>query len=168
MRFTISTTGPEATAEVGAALGRLAEAGDVLLLCGDLGAGKTQLVKGLARGLGIAEPVTSPTFNILLVHAGGRLALNHIDLYRLEHADRLEDIDYFGTLESGGVSAVEWGDRFPEADPEDRLALTLHIVSDDERRLDVDPRGWRSGGLADSLACVCDGLPGVRVDEVRA
>ena len=84
------------------ALAPLLVAGDVVLLSGDLGAGKTQLTKGVAEGLGVAEPVTSPTFNILLVHQG-RLPLYHFDLYRLERADELEDLDYYATLEADGV-----------------------------------------------------------------
>ena len=90
----------------------------MVVLSGDLGAGKTQLTKGLAAGLGVVEPVTSPTFNILLVHEG-RIPLYHFDLYRLEFAEQLDDLDYWGTLEADGVSVVEWGDRFAEAIPEE-------------------------------------------------
>ncbi len=104
------------TMAAGEALAPLLVAGDVVLLSGDLGAGKTQFAKGVAEGLGVVEPVTSPTFNILLVHQG-RLPLYHFDLYRLEHADELEDLDYYATLESDGVCLVEWGDRFTEAAP---------------------------------------------------
>ena len=111
MSASIHTESPLATRSCGAAVAPLLRAGDVLLLCGDLGAGKTQLTKGIAEGLGVAEPVTSPTFNILLVHEG-RIPLYHFDLYRLERAEQLEDIDYWGTLEGDGVSVVEWGDRF--------------------------------------------------------
>lgn len=163
----ITTENADATIAVGEAFGRLALAGDVLLLSGDLGAGKTQLVKGLARALGVAEPVTSPTFNILLVHEG-RLVLNHIDLYRLDRPDQLEDIDYFGTLESGGVSAVEWGDRFAEAAPADYLGMALHIVSDEERLIELHPEGARAQAFADALADACEGIAGVRVARETA
>lgn len=143
--FTVASA--EATIDVGEALAGVLAAGDVILLSGDLGAGKTQLTKGIARGLGVVEPVTSPTFNILLVHEG-RLTLNHFDLYRLEDAGQLEDIDYFGTIESDGVSVVEWGDRFDEARPATGLAIEFHIVGDDSRTVQVRPIGERGERLA--------------------
>ena len=159
------TPSAEATRALGGVLGRLVAPGDVILLSGDLGAGKTQLVKGLAATLGVVEPVTSPTFNILLVHEG-RLPLYHVDLYRLERAEQLEDIDYFGTLEAGGVAAVEWGDRFPEAAPDDHLGIRLHILGDDERLLDIDGVGPRSSSLAEELARDAATIPGVRIEAV--
>jgi tRNA threonylcarbamoyladenosine biosynthesis protein TsaE len=163
----IITENAGATGAVGEAIGQLSCPGDVLLLSGDLGAGKTQLVKGIARGLGVAEPVTSPTFNILLVHEG-RLVLYHVDLYRLERATQLEDIDYFGTLEAGGVTAVEWGDRFPEAAPDECLSLTLHTISDDERRIELSPKGARAESLADALLAASGDISGVRLDSDRS
>lgn len=132
---------------LGEATAVLLAPGDVILLSGDLGAGKTQFTKGIARGLKVAEPVTSPTFNILLVHEG-RIALNHFDLYRLEHSEELEDIDYFGTLESDGVSVVEWGDRFPDALPSDGLDAVITITGDDERVISFRPLGPRGNALA--------------------
>ena len=125
------------------------------LLSGDLGAGKTQLTKGLAAGLGVAEPVTSPTFNILLVHQG-RLPLYHFDLYRLERAEQLEDLDFCGTLEADGVSVVEWGDRFAEALPADGLVVS-HAAStgDDERGLEVRAARPRGERLALAWADAC-------------
>ena len=135
---------------LGEAAASLMLGGDVLLLSGDLGAGKTQFTKGVARGLGVTEPVTSPTFNILLVHEG-RLTLNHFDLYRLDHAVQLEDIDYFGTLESDGVSVVEWGDRFPEALPRDGLDIAITITGDEDREVSLRPHGARGRVLADGL-----------------
>ncbi|HSK46403.1 MAG TPA: tRNA (adenosine(37)-N6)-threonylcarbamoyltransferase complex ATPase subunit type 1 TsaE, partial [Coriobacteriia bacterium] len=93
MPLTLHTSSSNATQACGAQLAHLVDAGDVLLLTGDLGAGKTQLTKGLAAGLGVAEPVTSPTFNMLLVHEG-RVPLYHFDLYRLDRADQLDDLDY--------------------------------------------------------------------------
>jgi tRNA threonylcarbamoyladenosine biosynthesis protein TsaE len=163
-RFVIRTDSAKATRDFGAALGGLARPGDVVLLSGDLGAGKTQLVKGLADALGVSEPVTSPTFNIMLVHEG-RIPLYHIDLYRLDRADQLEDIDYFGALDAGGVAVVEWGGRFVEAAPGDRLDITLHIQGDHERRIEVDGGGERSSGLVRELAMSATGIQGVRVIE---
>lgn len=144
---TITTESDTATRAAGQALAPLVAPGDVIVLSGDLGAGKTQLTKGLAAGLGVAEPVTSPTFNILLVHEG-RIPLYHLDLYRLEHAYELEDLDYFATLEGDGVAVVEWGDRFAEAAPAQGLAVSILIEGDNERRIVVDSIGLRGEELA--------------------
>lgn len=146
-----AVTSAQATIDAGEALADLLEPGDVLLLSGDLGAGKTQLTKGIALGLEVPEPVTSPTFNILLVHEG-RLTLNHFDLYRLDHAEQLEDIDYFGTIESDGVSVVEWGDRFTQAAPAAGIAIEFHIVDDEVRTVQVTPIGERGERLAAAWA----------------
>lgn len=141
------TASEEETVRAGAALAQLLCAGDVIALSGGLGAGKTQLVKGVARGLGVEEPVTSPTFNLLLVHPG-TLTLYHFDLYRLEHAEDLEEIDFYGVLEGDGVSMVEWGDRFPEALPADHLLVTIHRVRAEERVFELMGTGARSAALA--------------------
>jgi tRNA threonylcarbamoyladenosine biosynthesis protein TsaE len=129
------------------ALAGLVAAGDVIVLSGDLGAGKTQLTKGLAVGLGVVESVTSPTFNILLVHEG-RIPLYHFDLYRLETAEQLDDLDYWGTLEADGVSVVEWGDRFAEAVPDQGVVVRILITGDDCRALEIEGRGVRGEMLA--------------------
>jgi tRNA threonylcarbamoyladenosine biosynthesis protein TsaE len=163
--ITISTDSEAATQACGFCLASLLEPGDVLLLSGDLGAGKTQLTKGLASGLEVVEPVTSPTFNMLLVHEG-RIPLFHFDLYRLDQAEQLEDLDYFATLEAGGVSVVEWGDRFEEAAPPDALSVTIHIQGDELRRLDVFGLGSRGGMLADRWGEACATLEGVSVSGV--
>lgn len=129
------------------ALGGLLCAGDVVALSGDLGAGKTQLVRGVACGLGVNEPVTSPTFNLLLVHPGG-LPLYHFDLYRLEREADLEEIDFYAVLEGDGVSMIEWGDRFPEALPADHLLVTIHRTGAEERVFELEGTGTRSEALA--------------------
>ncbi len=157
-RFT--TSSPSATQAVGRSLAPLLAADDLVLLAGDLGAGKTALVKGVAEGLGVAEPVTSPTFNILLVHHG-RLDLYHVDLYRLEDSSQLEDIDYFETIEAGGVTLVEWGDRFPEAAVGDHVKLRITITGDESREFSIAGVGDRGMQLAASWADACVGLPGV-------
>ena len=160
--LTVLTSSAEATQALGASLAPLVRPADVVLLTGDLGAGKTQLTKGLAAGLGVPEPITSPTFNILLVHEG-RLPLYHFDLYRLERGEDLEDLDYFGTLEADGVAVVEWGDRFSEALPRDGLVLALHIEGDEERRIELHALGDRGRELVAQLAQVAAGLSGVRL-----
>jgi tRNA threonylcarbamoyladenosine biosynthesis protein TsaE len=160
--YAITTACDTATVATGCALAPLVIPGDVIVLSGDLGAGKTQLAKGLAAGLGVVEPVTSPTFNILLVHEG-RIPLFHFDLYRLDAADELEDIDYWGTLEADGVSVVEWGDRFAEAVPQECVVVRIHIEGDEDRLLEVEPRGVRGGALARDWAAACATLDGVTV-----
>jgi tRNA threonylcarbamoyladenosine biosynthesis protein TsaE len=167
--FTIDTISRDATEALGEALAPLLGAGDVLVLSGDLGAGKTQLTKGIARGLAVVEPVTSPTFNLLLVHAG-RLPVYHFDLYRLDSSAQLEDLDYWGTLEADGVSVVEWGDRFADAMPADGVSVRIHITDDDSRRLEVAPLGERGAKLAADWAAAASGIAGATVvpsDEVR-
>jgi tRNA threonylcarbamoyladenosine biosynthesis protein TsaE len=162
----IVTDSEAATQAIGRALADFVVPGDVIALTGDLGAGKTQLTKGLAAGLGVPEPVTSPTFNILLVHEG-RLPLYHFDLYRLVDAAQLEDIDYWGTLEAGGVSVVEWGDRFPEALPEECLILRLHTTGDGEREIEPEARGMRLAAMWREATASLAGTPGVRVTGAR-
>ncbi|MRR11077.1 tRNA (adenosine(37)-N6)-threonylcarbamoyltransferase complex ATPase subunit type 1 TsaE, partial [bacterium] len=97
------TSSPNQTERAGEALGALCRAGDVVALTGDLGAGKTHLVQGIARALGAGDRVTSPTFNLLLVHPAP-VPLYHFDLYRLEREDELEDIAFYETIEGDGVS----------------------------------------------------------------
>lgn len=143
------TTSPEETERAGALLGGLVRPGDVIALSGDLGAGKTHLVQGIAGALGVAEPVTSPTFNLLLVHPG-RVPLYHFDLYRLEREDELEELAFYETLEADGVSAIEWGDRFPASLPPDHLAVVIHREGEDARRFEVTGTGPRSAELAAS------------------
>lgn len=133
----------DAMHRAGVLLASLVEPNDVVSLTGDLGAGKTALVKGVAEGLGVNEQVTSPTFNILVEHRGA-LALYHFDLYRLERADQLEDIDYYATLEAGGVSLIEWGERFSGELPPDHLSVEFTIQPDDTRSLTLVPHGSRA------------------------
>lgn len=147
MSSAIETHDRQQTQAAGRMLAALLRPGDVIALVGDLGAGKTTLVQGVAAGLGVIGPVTSPTFNLLLVHEG-RLALNHFDLYRFDHARQLEDIDFWGVMESGGVSLIEWGDRFPAALPDDYLQVSLERVGEMDRRIHAEGHGTRGKQLA--------------------
>lgn len=158
------TRSEEVTRSLGHVLAHVVRAGDVLLLSGDLGAGKTALVKGIAAGLAVSEPITSPTFNILLVHEGA-LPLYHMDLYRLDHADQLEDIDYFGTLEADGLTCVEWGDKFPEAAPDEYVSVDIAITDDTERELHVEGAGPRGAELAELWLAAAGALAGVEVSR---
>lgn len=141
------TATPEATKQLAATLAPFLHEGDVILLEGDLGAGKTQFVQGVAAGLGISAAVTSPTFNIVLQYKGGRLPLNHFDLYRLEDAGQLEDIAYYETLEDEGVSFVEWGSKFPEAMPYGYLEISIGIDEDGMRIVKAHAFGTRARSL---------------------
>jgi len=145
----IETSGPAGTHRAGELLAGLVRPGDVIALGGGLGAGKTALVQGLAAGMGVVGHVPSPTFNLLLVHRAD-VPLYHFDLYRLETASQLVDIDFYETLEAGGVSAIEWADRFPEQLPDDRLDVTIEVTGEESRRLDVEGTGPRSRDLARS------------------
>jgi tRNA threonylcarbamoyladenosine biosynthesis protein TsaE len=136
------------TGEAGRLLGTLLRRGDVVALSGDLGAGKTRLTQGVGVGLGIGGQVVSPTFNILMVHDDGQVPLYHFDLYRLARASELDDIDFFGTLEAGGACVVEWGDRFPEALPDDTLDVEITIDAVDSRTLTLRAGGPRAAALA--------------------
>lgn len=103
------------TEAVGEALGREIAPGTVIAFTGDLGAGKTAFTRGLARGLGIGERVTSPTFTIVNEYEGGRLPLFHFDMYRLESSEELFDIGWEDYLRRGGVCAVEWSEKVADA-----------------------------------------------------
>jgi tRNA threonylcarbamoyladenosine biosynthesis protein TsaE len=149
--MTVVTASKEETADVGRRLGSVAAPNDVIALTGDLGAGKTCLAQGIALGLGIVEHVPSPTFNLLLVHPGA-LTLYHFDLYRLQRGRDLEDIDLYSTVESGGVSVVEWADRFPDEMPEERLEVAMEVTGADERRLTLLPHGARAHELLREFA----------------
>lgn len=151
----LSSSSDRATRGLGRVLGALVEAGDVILLSGDLGAGKTQLTKGIAEGMGVSASVPSPTFNILLVHQG-RIPLYHFDLYRLEHEDQLEDIDYFATLEADGVAVVEWGDRFPGARPSDGVNVVIHVEDSGMRTLSLEALGERGGRLIETWCAAAE------------
>ncbi len=140
----LRTESPDQTRAVAAALGELLVRGDVVLLVGDLGAGKTAFVQGLASGLGVEEPVTSPTFTIVQEYEG-RLPLVHVDVYRL---DRVQDLYDLGLEEAGdrGVTVVEWGDLVEQAVPAAHLVVRIEPgAADTERVLEFDYHGsrWR-------------------------
>ncbi len=128
------TNSPEETEALGAALGRKLTPGTVIAYSGDLGAGKTAFTRGIARGLGILEPVTSPTYTIVNEYVSGRLPLFHFDMYRLRSADDLWDIGWEDYLERGGICAVEWSENVAEA-LEDPLFIHMEKLGDTCRRI---------------------------------
>lgn len=129
------THSPEETELLGERLGQLALPGTVIAYTGDLGAGKTAFTRGLARGLGIAERVTSPTFTIVDEHLEGRLPLFHFDLYRLTSADDLYDIGWEDYQTRGGVCAVEWSERAEELWEEDTWRVEIRRGTSDQERI---------------------------------
>ena len=131
------TNSPDETEAVGAALGRVLSAGTVLAYRGDLGAGKTAFTRGLARGLGYWEPVTSPTYTIVNEYLGGRLPLFLFDMYRLHSADDLWDIGWEDYLDRGGICAVEWSENVADG-LEDPVMITIEKLGDHARRITIE------------------------------
>ena len=131
------TNSPEETEKVGAALGKRLTPGTILAYRGDLGAGKTAFTRGLARGLGYDEPVTSPTYTIVNEYLGGRMPLFHFDMYRLASSDDLWDIGWEDYLERGGVCAVEWSENVDDA-MENAIWITIHKTGETSRRIEIE------------------------------
>ena len=132
---TIITHSPEETEALGASLAQELEPGAVLAFTGDLGAGKTAFVRGLARGLGCPGRVTSPTFTIVNEYEGGRLPLFHFDMYRLGSADELFDIGWEDYLARGGVCAVEWSEHADGAFEEEPIWVDIRRGESDDQRV---------------------------------
>ena len=131
------TNSPVETESVGAALAKVLKPGTVIAYRGDLGAGKTAFTRGLARGLGYAEPVTSPTYTIVNEYLGGRLPLFHFDMYRLASSDDLWDIGWDDYLERGGICAVEWSENVDDA-MENAVYVTIHKTGETSRRIVIE------------------------------
>ena len=131
------TNSPEQTEAVGAALGAVLKPGTVIAYRGDLGAGKTAFTRGVARGLGAGERVTSPTYTIVNEYLSGRLPLFHFDMYRLESSDDLWDIGWEDYLQRGGVCCVEWSENVADA-MVDALCITIEKTGEDSRKITID------------------------------
>ena len=136
----ITTNSPEETEAVGAALGAKLRPGTVIAYRGDLGAGKTAFTRGLARGLGCPDRVTSPTYTIVNEYLGGRLPLFHFDMYRLASEDDLWDIGWEDYLDRGGVCAVEWSEHVAGA-MEGALTVTIEKLGAQSRRITIEGGG---------------------------
>lgn len=129
--------------DLGARVAGMCQPGDVIVLVGDLGAGKTTFVQGMGRALGVREPITSPTFVISRVHEGERgMRLIHIDAYRLASGHELDDLDLDVELESG-IAVVEWGDRHAERLAADRLVISIDALANDDREVQIHGIGGR-------------------------
>lgn len=132
----IITHSPAETEKVGEALAKILTPGAVIAYRGDLGAGKTAFTRGLARGLGSNEQVTSPTYTIVNEYLTGRMPLFHFDMYRLRSADELFDIGWDDYLDRGGVCAVEWSENVIDA-LEDPIVVNIEKLGEDSRRITV-------------------------------
>ena len=132
MKYT--TNSPVETEAIGAALGKILPPGSVIAYRGDLGAGKTAFTRGLARGLGCKEIVTSPTYTIVNEYLGGRIPLFHFDMYRLRSSDDLFDIGWEDYLDRGGICAVEWSENVADA-MEDAVTITIEKLGEDSRQI---------------------------------
>ena len=135
--MTFVTHSPAETERLGEKLAEKLTPGAVLAYRGKLGAGKTAFTRGLARGLGYTDPVTSPTYTIVNEYLGGRLPLFHFDMYRLSSAEDLWDIGWEDYLDRGGVCAVEWSENVAEALP-DAITVTIRKVDDTTRQITVE------------------------------
>ena len=135
--MTYTTNTPAETETIGAALGKLLPAGTVIAYRGDLGAGKTAFTRGLARGLGCTDIVTSPTYTIVNEYLGGRLPLFHFDMYRLRSSEDLWDIGWEDYLDRNGICAVEWSENVDDA-MEDALYITIEKLGEETRRITIE------------------------------
>lgn len=142
------TRNADETRALGEKLGRLACEGMIFLLDGDLGAGKTTLTQGIARGLGIRRNVTSPTFTILKIYKG-RLALNHIDAYRLEGID--QDLGFEELMNDDGLTVIEWPQFMEDQLPRECLRISIRLMDEDEREITVSAEGREYEGIAEEL-----------------
>ncbi len=151
--LTLTTGSPGGTTALGARLGAVVPRGTTISLEGGLGAGKTVLVKGIARGLGIEAEVLSPTFILVEEYGGGEAPLLHYDLYRLERLGEVERTGMFDAVDGRNVVVVEWGDRLPEGTMEFDVTVSISIVDEGERKMVISApseiaaalEGWEEG-----------------------
>lgn len=146
----IVSSSPEQTRKIGMKLGELAAPGDIILLVGSLGAGKTCLTQGIARGLGIREYTASPSF-VLVREYQGKLPLYHVDLYRLDRVEEVAQLGLDDYLYGKGVCVVEWADKGLSVLPEGHLLIDMQIVSPLKRKLSFTPQGTRYSEMLSKL-----------------
>ena len=154
--FTLAAESPARTEAIGEAWGRAMLGGEALLLTGDLGAGKTTLVRGLARGLGVAFGVKSPTFAILLSYPG-RHTLHHVDLYRLADVRDVEELGLDDLFGCDAVTVVEWGERLGALAPEGAVRVTLRDAGPEARTIEVRGPGATVARLARATGALVEG-----------
>ncbi len=159
LRLTCVTNGSDETMDLGRRLGRLLVPGDVVALVGDLGAGKTCLVKGIAQGLDVPESscVRSPSFTILNIHTG-RCDLYHLDLYRIRISAELEDLGYREIFYGEGVTVIEWADKIMGLLPPDHLRVSLEIRNETVRTITLEGIGAVPSDQWEALGCALAGF----------
>lgn len=146
----LTTHSPEETRKLGVKLGELSQPGDIFLMSGNLGAGKTTLTQGIAWGLGSQEYALSPTF-VLMREIKGRLPLYHIDLYRLDRIEEVTDLGLDDYLYGHGICVIEWAEKGISALPADHLRIKISYLSDTDRSFDFIPSGKRYQQLLSQL-----------------
>jgi len=134
LEYQLTTHSYEETENLGAKIADLLKAGDVIVLNGDLGVGKTTLTRGIARGLGIKRNVKSPTFTLIREYQDGRVPLYHMDAYRLESSPN-EDLGFDEYFEGDGITIVEWPQFIKDEIPEEHISINITRLSDDERQV---------------------------------
>jgi tRNA threonylcarbamoyladenosine biosynthesis protein TsaE len=146
----------DATRALAAAVARVVRGGDLVLLMGDLGAGKTAFAQGFAAALGVIEPVTSPTFTLVRTYEAGALLLHHLDVYRLDHLGEFDDLAIGELLDDDAVTVIEWGDAVASRLPTDRLEVRLSYAApedaDTARLIQLAPSGRRWAARETALA----------------
>lgn len=130
----IASTSADQTRRIAASMSSIMKPGDLVLLCGDLGAGKTTFVQGFGAALGVTEPITSPTFTLAQQY-NGRMRVHHLDVYRIETLSEAADLDLPGLLDDDAVTLIEWGDAIVAALPADYLELRLRFGDGDDDRI---------------------------------
>ena len=146
----LTSHSPEQTQQIGSDLGGLAQAGDVILLVGELGSGKTCFTQGIAWGLGLTDYATSPSFVVVREHQG-RLNLYHIDFYRLDHAEEIAELGIDDYFYGGGVCVIEWAEKALASLPREHMLIMFDHLAENERRLHFEPSGKRYGEMLSQL-----------------
>jgi tRNA threonylcarbamoyladenosine biosynthesis protein TsaE len=152
------TTSVADTRALAAALAALVRPGDVLLLAGEMGAGKTAFTQGLGAALGVTERITSPTFTIAQTYEGGRLRLHHLDVYRLEHLHEALDVGLAEMIDDAAVVVIEWGDAIVPVLPADFLEIRIAFAPLDEDEASGDVRTWQLRPVGARWKARADGL----------
>lgn len=149
-KIEIELTSEAATEKLGLAIARALQPGMVIGLCGTLGSGKTRLTQAIARGLEISQPVVSPTYTICVPYSG-RLKLLHMDAYRINHAEEVDELDLFERVESGEVLIIEWADRIEAQLPDVDMWIELMPVDDQQRLISIQARSDTGVKLLETL-----------------
>jgi tRNA threonylcarbamoyladenosine biosynthesis protein TsaE len=157
--FRLTTPTASATRAVGAAVAAFVEPGDLILLVGELGAGKTTFAQGFGAALGVAEPITSPTFTLAREYAGTTLGMHHLDVYRLEQLEEVLHLALPELLDSAAVTLIEWADAIVPVLPSDYLEICLEYgEADDERVVTLRPVGARWLARRPALVRALEGI----------